>query len=51
MTAITMAQKLSGLSVADARRRVASILLVNGIASEDLDARLLVCTADRKSVV
>lgn len=45
MIAITMAQKLSGLTVADARRRIASILLVNGVASEDLDARLLVCTA------
>jgi release factor glutamine methyltransferase len=44
---ITMAQKLAGLTMADARRRVASMLLVNGIASEDLDARLLVCAALR----
>ena len=42
---ITVAQKLSGLTVADARRRVASMLLVNGIPSEDLDARLLLCAA------
>ena len=42
---ITMAQKLSGLNVADARRRVAGMLLVNGIPSEDLDARLLICAA------
>jgi release factor glutamine methyltransferase len=44
---ITLAQKLAGLTMADARRRVASVLLVNGIASEDLDARLLVCAALR----
>ena len=42
---ITMAQKLAGLSVADARRRVASMLAVNGIPSENLDARLLVGAA------
>lgn len=51
---ITMAQKLAGLTTADARRRVASMLLVNGIASEDLDARLLVCAAlriDHKALI
>ena len=40
-----MARNLSGLNVADARRRVASMLFVNGIPSEDLDARLLICAA------
>jgi release factor glutamine methyltransferase len=42
---ITMAQKLAGLSATDARRRVASMLAVNGIPSGDLDARLLVCAS------
>jgi release factor glutamine methyltransferase len=43
---ITMAQKLAGLSVADARRRIASILTVNGIVdATDTDARLLVGAA------
>ena len=43
---ITMAQKLSGLSVAETRRRIASILSVNGILdANDTDARLLICAA------
>ncbi len=43
---ITMAQTLSGLSVAQARRRVASMLAVNGVTdSTDTDARLLVGAA------